>query len=100
MDTCLITENARLREENERLKSGAVQQRIANEWDDYLSQNRLEKEKLMDEIQTLSVREQVAVYHLERERDKSTDLLRQVNELTMELHELRAELAALLAARS
>lgn len=94
MDTCLITENARLREENERLKNGAVQQRTVDEWDDYLSQIRSEKEKLHDEIQTLSVREQVAVYHLERERDKSTDLLRQVNELTMELHELRAELAA------
>jgi regulator of replication initiation timing len=94
MSTCLITENARLREENERLKSGGAQQTTANEWDEYLSQIRSEKEKLHDEIQVLSAREQVAIYHFERERDKSTELLRQVTELTVELHELRAELAA------
>jgi regulator of replication initiation timing len=94
MSDCIITENARLREENERLKSGGPQQSNANEWDAFLSQARLDKEKLHDEIQSLSAREQVANYHLDLERKNSSNLSRKVDELLLEIQELRAELAA------
>ena len=94
MSDCIITENARLREENEQLKSGTPQQRSAEDWDAFRAETLLQKEKLNDEIQALSAREQVAVYHLERERKNSSNLSRQVDELLLEIQELRAELAA------
>lgn len=64
------------------------------EWNEYKQTVMSEKEKLHDEIQSLSARLAVSEYHRERADANTANLNRQVDELLLEITELRSELAA------